>query len=97
LILKRLLFFTLFLLFICSNLFAQKEDRNWVFGYNAGIDFNNNKERQFPVYNFESSTSFSDTNGHIELYTGIYSTISPLWNDYYLFNGEIMTQLRTVK
>lgn len=66
---------TLFLLFISISLslLAQKEDRNWVFGNNCGINFNdlNNIQTFLPVsYNLEVSASISDSMGNLLLYIG---------------------------
>lgn len=50
---------------------AQKEDRVWVFGHNAGIDFNDNAN---PVNfvakckNYKTASSIADTSGKLLLY-----------------------------
>ncbi len=51
--------------------YAQKEDRNWVFGFNAGIDFNDLADPltfKSNSHNYETSASISDSNGKLLFY-----------------------------
>lgn len=51
--------------------FAQKEDRNWCFGFGAGIDFNNlSNPAPFRTLcnNIEANASISDSNGNLLFY-----------------------------
>ncbi|MEX0812320.1 MAG: T9SS type A sorting domain-containing protein [Chitinophagales bacterium] len=72
----RLLLFSkiVFLSFFCSEVSAQKENRNWVFGYNCGIDFSDlNNPRVFESnigQCYETAASISDSLGNLKLYLG---------------------------
>ncbi len=51
--------------------YAQKEDRNWVFGINCGIDFNdlsNPRTFQSVCHNYEANASISDSAGNLLFY-----------------------------
>lgn len=71
-------FTLLFLLCFCFSTYAQKEDRNWVFGYNAGIDFSDlNNPRVYETnidQCYEIAASISDSAGNLVLYLGESST-----------------------
>ena len=57
--------------FLSVDCFAQKEDRNWVFGDSSGIDFNNLSNPQafsVEVKNYETNASVSDPLGNIQCY-----------------------------
>lgn len=71
---KSIFIFLLLNFITAENLFAQKEDRNWVFGDSVGIDFNNlaNPQIFFPnANNNESTSSVSDSAGNLLFYTAM--------------------------
>jgi len=56
---------------ISETSFSQKEDINWDFGANCGINFENPDQPQFfqsNAFNFEASASISDTVGNLQFY-----------------------------
>ena len=70
--------------------FAQKQDRNWAFGYRCGIDFNdlNNPKTFYPLTNsYEVATCISDTSGKLLIYLGSTSNYSSFFK-YSLYNGN---------
>ncbi len=61
-----------FLLFISFRLYAQKETNNWLFGYHAGLNFNNGSPVPISgcaLSTVECSASISDTSGNLLFYT----------------------------
>ena len=63
---KKIFIFLLLNFFVAENLFAQKEDRNWVFGDSIRIDFNNLSNptvHHANCFNHESNASISNYNG----------------------------------
>ena len=97
-------FFIFFLLnfFVVGNLFAQKEDRNWVFGDSVGIDFNNlTSPSVFFTHSSinEACATISDKNGNILFYNGTQTVVGPfplgkLFNKYeeVIENGDSLYQ-----
>lgn len=66
---QKAIFFLLFLSF--QNSFAQKQDNNWVFGRNAGLNFDSGSPQPFTanIYSVEDCASISDTSGQLLFYT----------------------------
>lgn len=50
--------------------FGQRQDANWVFGYNCGLNFSNANPTSYyiPINSFEPSASISDNNGTLLFY-----------------------------
>jgi hypothetical protein len=68
----------LFLLCFCFFSNAQKEDRNWVFGFNTGMNFNDTSNIQtlnLNVNGEEVSASISDSSGNLIMFLGGYNQI----------------------
>ncbi len=68
---KKIFIYLLLNFFVAENLFAQKEDRNWVFGDSIRIDFNNLSNptvHHANCYNNETNASISDKNGGLLMY-----------------------------
>lgn len=76
---------TILLLLTSLNLSAQKEFSNWVFGHNAGIDFNHHVP--YPILidtsdglkAFEGTSTISDSNGNLLFYTNGFF----IWNRFH--------------
>lgn len=76
---------TILLLLFSLSLSAQREFSNWIFGHNAGIDFNHHVP--YPILidtssglnAFEGTSTISDSNGNLLFYTnGIF-----VWNRFH--------------
>ncbi len=78
---KKYFVFLLLNFSVAGNLFAQKEDRNWVFGDSCGINFNN-LTNPFFVFNHSSNNeacaSISDKNGNRIFNISIQSEFGPI-------------------
>ncbi|MEX2590941.1 MAG: hypothetical protein WD334_12110, partial [Chitinophagales bacterium] len=74
----KFIWIVIFSLLFLSFSYAQKYDRNWVFGYNCGIDFNDlNNPRVFETnidQCYATAASISDSSGNLILYLGKHST-----------------------
>ena len=71
---KKIFIFLLLNFFVAGNLFAQKEDRNWVFGDSIRIDFNNLSNptvHHANCFNNETNASISDGFGNLLMYLSI--------------------------
>ncbi|MGK0317461.1 MAG: hypothetical protein ACI86M_003705 [Saprospiraceae bacterium] len=73
---------TTFFLLICTiNLFSQLETANWIFGINAGLDFNSGELEcvdGYPLVANHGSSVLSDSEGNILFYTNGFE----VWNKY---------------
>lgn len=78
--------FLFFLLLNCLISFAQKQNNNWYFGYNAGVGFNSGEPVALTngaLRSVEGSAVWSDADGNLMFYTngGPYQTDSgAVWN-----------------
>ena len=66
------IYITLFLIFCCQQMVAQKEAANWYFGDQAGISFNSSSPvalQNGRLQTIEGATTISDRNGNILFYT----------------------------
>lgn len=68
---KFILLNVLSCLLLCLSSFAQKENNNWVFGINAGLNFNSGNPVPFTstLFNQHISASVSDRNGNLLFYS----------------------------
>ncbi|MEX0812358.1 MAG: T9SS type A sorting domain-containing protein [Chitinophagales bacterium] len=76
---KFIVLLVLILLQTSTHVYSQKEDRNWCFGYNAGISFTDiNTPISFKTKskNLTMSSSVSDGNGVLEFYVTATSLLS---------------------
>lgn len=85
------------IVFILISFYAypQKEDRNWVFGHDAGIDFNDLANPQIfksnTSHSREIAASISDKEGNLLLYIGTPYIGTPstfVSDDVYIMNGN---------
>src|SRR4030095_11967101 len=89
---------TLFI-FLGTSCFAQKETNKWLFGLNAGLDFNSGNPVSLSggqCYTSEGSASISDTSGNLLFYTDgitVWNTNNVMMtNGDGLFGGVSSTQ-----
>jgi hypothetical protein len=69
---KKILFTTFFFLLILTNTSAQKENSNWYFGENAGLNFNTSPTSIFTdgkITTLNKAASISDASGNLLFYT----------------------------